>query len=86
MFCIHSHPQIHILLYCVTPWDVHFSLGLRYDNVLGKVVSHIDSCQARFALTLVQFFSHTDLITDLECFYTSILNLLDDTDEKDEVD
>ena len=59
---------------------------LRYDNVLSKVVSHIDSCQARFALTLAQVFSRTDLITDSEHFYTSILDLLDDTDEKDEVD
>ncbi|KIM64222.1 hypothetical protein SCLCIDRAFT_23572 [Scleroderma citrinum Foug A] len=42
--------------------------------------------QARFALTLVQVFSRTDLITNSERFYTSILNLLDDTDEKDEVD
>ena len=54
--------------------------------MLSKVVSHIDSCQACFALTLVQVFSHTDLITNSEHFYTSILNLLDDTDEKDEVD
>ncbi|KIM60075.1 hypothetical protein SCLCIDRAFT_26865 [Scleroderma citrinum Foug A] len=42
--------------------------------------------QARFALTSAQVFSHTDLITDSECFYTSILDLLGDPDEKDEVD
>ena len=59
---------------------------LRHDNVLSKVVSHIDSCQACFALTLVQVFSRTDLITNSERFYTSILDLLDDTDEKDEVE
>ena len=28
IFWIHSHPQIHISPYCVTPGDVHFSLGL----------------------------------------------------------
>ena len=61
-------------------------LPLRYDNLLNKVVSRIDLCQAHFALTLAQVFSHTDLVTDSECFDTSILDLLDDHDEKDEVD
>ena len=59
---------------------------LRYNNLHNKVVPRIDSCQARFALTSAQVFSHTDLITDSEHFYTSILDLLDDPDEKDEVD
>jgi len=27
-----------------------------------------------------------DLLTDSKCFYTSIIELLDDPDEKDEVD
>ena len=57
-----------------------------YDNLLNKVVSCIDLCQAHFALTLVQVFSCTDLVTDSEHFYTSILDLLDDHDEKDVVD
>ena len=42
--------------------------------------------QACFALTSAQVFSCTDLITNLEHFYTSILDLLGDPDEKDEVD
>ncbi|KIM61427.1 hypothetical protein SCLCIDRAFT_25912 [Scleroderma citrinum Foug A] len=42
--------------------------------------------QAHFALTSAQVFSCTDLITDSEHFYTSILDLLSDLDEKDEVD
>ena len=54
--------------------------------MLSKVVSCIYLCQACFTLTSAQVFSHTDLITDSEHFYTSILDLLDDTDEKDEVD
>lgn len=41
--------------------------------------------QARFALTSAQVFSRTDLLTDSERFYDSILELLDDTDERDEV-
>jgi hypothetical protein len=42
--------------------------------------------QARFALTSAQVFSRTDLITDSERFYNSILELLEDPEERDEVD
>ena len=28
MSCIHSHPQSHIASHCITPGDVHFSLGV----------------------------------------------------------
>ncbi|KAI6011922.1 hypothetical protein BKA83DRAFT_4466618 [Pisolithus microcarpus] len=41
---------------------------------------------ACFGLTSAQIFSHTDLITDSERFYSSIMELLDDPDESDEVD
>ena len=51
-----------------------------------KVVPLTDLLQARFALTSAQVFSRTDLITNLERFSTSILDLLSDPDEKDEVD
>ncbi|KIM64229.1 hypothetical protein SCLCIDRAFT_115360, partial [Scleroderma citrinum Foug A] len=49
-------------------------------------ITKVSIAYACFALTSAQVFSHTDLITDLECFYTSILDLLGDPDEKDEVD
>ena len=42
--------------------------------------------QARFALTSAQVFSRTDHVTDSERFYNSILELLDDREEKEEVD
>ena len=42
--------------------------------------------QARFALTSTQIFSRTDLTTDSEQFYNTILELLEDSDEKNEVD
>ncbi|KAI6022311.1 hypothetical protein BKA83DRAFT_4493581 [Pisolithus microcarpus] len=42
--------------------------------------------QARFTLTSTQVFSWTDLVTDSEQFYISILELLEDLDEADEVD
>ncbi|KAH7923641.1 hypothetical protein BV22DRAFT_1105998 [Leucogyrophana mollusca] len=42
--------------------------------------------QIRFALTSAQVFSRTDLLTDSERFYNSILDLLDDVDEKEEVE
>ncbi|KIJ10428.1 hypothetical protein PAXINDRAFT_86097 [Paxillus involutus ATCC 200175] len=41
--------------------------------------------QARFSLTSTQIFSHTDLVTDSEHFYNSILELLKDPEEKEEV-
>ena len=42
--------------------------------------------KVRFALMSTQIFSRTDLITDSERFYNSILELLEDPDEKDKVD
>ncbi|KAL4065893.1 hypothetical protein J3A83DRAFT_4190202 [Scleroderma citrinum] len=41
--------------------------------------------QTHFALTSAQIFSQTDLVTDSEHFYSSIVELLDDPDEKEEV-
>ena len=41
--------------------------------------------QACFALTSTQVFSHTDHVTDSEWFYNSIVELLEDLKEKDEV-
>ena len=37
-------------------------------------------------LMLAQVFSHTDLVTDSERFYISILELIEDSDKKDEVE
>ena len=42
--------------------------------------------KARFALTSAQVFSRTDLVTDSEHFYNSIMELLDDPEERGEVD
>ncbi|KAF8837515.1 hypothetical protein BDN67DRAFT_991738 [Paxillus ammoniavirescens] len=42
--------------------------------------------QTRFVLSSAQVFSHTDLVTNSERFYSSIVELLDDPEEKDEVD
>ncbi|KAF8440228.1 hypothetical protein L210DRAFT_3400912, partial [Boletus edulis BED1] len=41
---------------------------------------------ARFALMAAQVFPQTDLAMDLECFYNSIIDLLQDPDKKDEVE
>ena len=45
-----------------------------------------DIVQTRFALTSAQVFSWTDLVTDSERFYSSIVELLNDPDEMEEVD
>ncbi|OBZ68469.1 hypothetical protein A0H81_11672, partial [Grifola frondosa] len=42
--------------------------------------------QVRFSLTSATVFSRTDLVTDSERFYNSIVDLLEDPEEKDEVD
>lgn len=42
--------------------------------------------QVRFALSSSPVFSRTDTATDSETFYTSILQFLDDSEEKSEVD
>jgi len=41
--------------------------------------------QARFTLTSSAVFSRTDTVTDSERFYSSLLELLDDVDEREEV-
>ena len=41
--------------------------------------------QACFSLTSAQVFSRTDHVTDSERFYNSILELLEDPEERDEV-
>ncbi|KIM72996.1 hypothetical protein PILCRDRAFT_81461, partial [Piloderma croceum F 1598] len=42
--------------------------------------------QTRFALSSSPVFSRMDTITDSERFYTSIIGLLDDVEEQEEVD
>jgi hypothetical protein len=41
--------------------------------------------QIRFALSSSAVFSRTDTTSDSERFYNSVLELFDDTDEKEEV-
>ncbi|KIM66056.1 hypothetical protein SCLCIDRAFT_111676, partial [Scleroderma citrinum Foug A] len=55
-------------------------------QVITKASIAYVATQACFGLTSTQVFSCTDLITDLEHFYTSILELLGDPEEKEEVD
>ncbi|KAG1850331.1 hypothetical protein F4604DRAFT_1592888, partial [Suillus subluteus] len=41
--------------------------------------------QVRFSLSSLSVFSHTDMVTDSENFYHSILDLLEDPEESQEV-
>ena len=41
--------------------------------------------QVRFALSSAGVFSHSDRETDSQTFYTSVLELLEDPEEQDEV-
>ena len=62
--------------------------------VAMQVCSIVDICcafiqlflmQAHFSLTSAQVFSHMDHVTNSECFYNSILELLEEREERDEV-
>ncbi|KAF8835105.1 hypothetical protein BDN67DRAFT_1015840 [Paxillus ammoniavirescens] len=57
--------------------------GMRF--VTKASIAYV-ATQTCFALTSAQVFSRTDLVTDSECFYNSIMELLNDADEKDEFD
>jgi hypothetical protein len=48
-------------------------------------VEHTTPSQVRFALSSAGVFSRTDAETDSETFYTSVLELLEDPEEQDEV-
>ena len=59
---------------------------LRYVPLVLLSSPSLYHIQARFALTSAQVFSRMDHITDSECFYNSVLELLEDREERDEVD
>ncbi|KAF8833338.1 hypothetical protein BDN67DRAFT_992856 [Paxillus ammoniavirescens] len=63
------------------PWN-----GLLHSGLLVSASIAYIATQTCFALTSAQVFSCTDLVTDSERFYNSIMELLNDADEKDEVD
>ncbi|KAF8546877.1 hypothetical protein OG21DRAFT_1479608 [Imleria badia] len=54
-------------------------------HVTKALIAYV-AMQARFALSSTQVFLRTDLVTDSEHFYNSILELLEDPNEKDKVD
>ncbi|KAG1898245.1 uncharacterized protein F5891DRAFT_1129640 [Suillus fuscotomentosus] len=57
------------------PWN-----GLLRSALLSQAYKHV------FTLTSSPVFSHTDMVTDSERFYNSILEVFEDLDEKQEVD
>ncbi|KIM50704.1 hypothetical protein SCLCIDRAFT_34060 [Scleroderma citrinum Foug A] len=56
----------------------------RIRSVMKASIAYI-ATQVRFSLTSAQVFSQMDLVTDSKCFYNSIDELLNDPEEKDEV-
>ncbi|GBE80079.1 hypothetical protein SCP_0212820 [Sparassis crispa] len=53
-------------------------------KVTGASIAYV-ATQVQFALSSSPVFSRTDMATDSECFYMSILNLFEDLDEQVEV-
>jgi hypothetical protein len=69
----------------VTPPSIAYvATQVRFPKFYAKL--HTDTPQVRFALSSSPIFSRTDLITDSERFYNSVLDLFEDIDEKAEVD
>jgi hypothetical protein len=50
-----------------------------------KILSRHATLQVQFALSSSLVFSRTDLVTDSERFYGSVLKLFEDEEEKEEV-
>ena len=83
-----------MLLQCLHSWDAFHHEGIDHLHgdasksliLFASIAQWSTFQQACFALTSAQVFSRTDLTTDSECFYGTILELLKDPDEKDEVE
>lgn len=65
------------IVYAATQVKLHLNIFPSFDQWLHS--------QARFALCATGAFSRTDTTTESECFYNSLLELLEDPDEIDEV-
>jgi hypothetical protein len=71
---------------CISlPSIAYIATQVYWLNFVSHLVTSPD-LQVRFSLSSSPVFSRTDLATDSERFYNSILNLFDDQDEKEEVD
>jgi hypothetical protein len=75
---IHGMTQVTLPSIAYVATQVFFS-------ILGLADRVFNPSQVRFALTSSPVFSRTDTVTDSETFYTSVLDLLEDEDEKEEV-
>lgn len=61
-------------------------VATQVSHIVALVDTFSNPSQVRFALSSSPVFSRTDTATDSETFYTSILQFLDDPEEKSEVD
>ena len=52
---------------------------------LTLMFTHCGQCWVRFGLSAASVFSRTDTETDSETFYTTVLELLEEPEEQDEV-
>lgn len=77
--CIHGMTQVTpaSIAYVVTQVRIHLFLDSFYPLIYYG--------QVQFTLTSLPIFSRTDTVTNSETFYTSILDLFNDPDEKEEV-
>ncbi|KAG9313214.1 hypothetical protein JVU11DRAFT_6673 [Chiua virens] len=90
LISVHILRPFNFAILGLSPSDRHSNIFLLPQAPLIKNQRQHDQemhvFMARFALMSAQVFSRTDLVTDSEHFYNSILELLFDPDEKEEVD
>jgi hypothetical protein len=78
-----GNARIHGMTQVTAPSIAYVAMQVRWGIKFDQ--NHLNCSQVRFALTSSTVFSRTDTTTDSETFYTSLLELLEDEDEKDEV-
>ena len=72
---------------CVTKASIAYIMTQVMSSMFfSDIVILIHCTQTCFALTSTQVFSCTNHVTDSKHFYNSVLELLDDPEEKEEVD
>jgi hypothetical protein len=78
-----GNAYIHGMSHVTEASLVYIATQVSFDTLLLDPTEEIT--QVRFALCSSSTFSHTDAVTDSETFYNSILDLLADPDEREEV-
>ena len=81
-----GNARIHGMMRTTRASIAYIATQVRYEILSSSELIIYCLYQVRFALSSSPVFSRTDIVTDSERFYNSILELLDDPMEKQEVE